>query len=107
MKFDKMPDATRGPRYRVMDDRPSEGTMKFERYRWFWVDYISPRWGISLGGHLDWRALRLDLHILFWIISIGWRIPIYKTRDGEVAVSSSFHETRMELDRPEYLKPRR
>lgn len=59
--------------------------------------YIRPIWvskfegnDISLGIHICWVG-RLDIHILFWMISIGV-VPIYKIGIKSVAVSNSYHD---------------
>lgn len=64
--------------------------MKFIGFRPFWVTFFASP-DVSFGLHFC-LAGRIDIHILWWMISIG-RVPIYEWgRDGaRIAVGNSFH----------------
>lgn len=79
--------------------------LRFEGYRFWFVDRIAWLNGVSLGIHLDLNRGRVDLHLANLIISIG-RVPIYKTEWGVMAVSGSFHDQFSQQPRP-YIRPRR
>ena len=83
----------------------------FERYNFFWVDYLPVKHGISFGVHLDWLGGRLDFHLGPWIVSAG-RIPIYQFKEKKIAVSASYHRDRVKSETsyvpsPHYDRPRR
>ncbi len=65
--------------------------MKFDCIRWFWLTTFGTK-DISLGIHICWAG-RLDVHILWVMISIGI-VPIYRDRHNKkFAVSNSYHKT--------------
>jgi hypothetical protein len=68
---------------------------KFAGYRWFWIEALPWKWGVSFGVHWAW-PWRLDLHFLHWIVCIG-RVPVYRFwskqhPEGRLcSVSDSYH----------------
>lgn len=40
------------------------------------IDFV-PGWWVSLGLHLDFKHARLDIHFLWWIITIGNTKPSF------------------------------
>jgi hypothetical protein len=76
-----------------------------------YLDYLPISHGISFGAHLDLIGLRLDIHFLCFVLSIG-KIPIYYFPDGgkhgkSIAVSRSYHEQQVAHRVEAYEKPRR
>lgn len=71
--------------------------MKFLYFRWFWItDFESM--DTSVGFHICWKG-RIDLHLLWWMLSFG-RVPIFQTRSGrKFAASNSFYEDRKQEPR--------
>ena len=66
--------------------------MNFHSMECFWVTNFGLP-DISLGIHVC-MAGRIDLHIGWYMISIG-KVPIYKDRNGKlIAVANSYHKTK-------------
>jgi len=69
---------------------------KFIKIAHIWVTHFGYP-DISLGLHLCFRG-RIDIHFLFWMISIGV-VPIYEVNGKIIAVSNSFHSNKSKLIR--------
>lgn len=64
------------PQQRI-EDLPKDNPRRFMVF----VETIAGPW-FSLGFHIDFQAPKIDIHFIWWILSIGW---LYMT-DGEPAL---------------------
>lgn len=63
--------------------------MKFVQISFLWITFFGVP-DMSLGLHFCF-APRIDIHFLFWMLSIGY-VPLYRMPNSKlIAVSNSYH----------------